>query len=61
VYDPDRLLEAIARFVRIVFNMDISVQSAYDLGAMVTDEVPAVTPVAMVSVHGYDASYKVEI
>ncbi|KAI3615632.1 cytoplasmic dynein 1 heavy chain 1-like [Moniliophthora roreri] len=57
---PDRLLEAVARFVRIVFNMDISVQSAYDLGAMVADEVPAVTPVAMVSVHGYDAGYKVE-
>ncbi|KAK7029674.1 dynein heavy chain [Paramarasmius palmivorus] len=57
---PDRLLEAVARFVRIVFNMDMSVQSSYDLGAMVADEVPAATPLAMVSVHGYDASYKIE-
>ncbi|KAK1226991.1 dynein heavy chain [Marasmius sp. AFHP31] len=57
---PDRLLEATARFVRIVFNMDMSEQSVYDLGSMVADEVPPATPLAMVSVTGYDASYKVE-
>ncbi|KAL0060799.1 dynein heavy chain [Marasmius tenuissimus] len=57
---PDRSLEAAARFVRIAFNMDMFEQSVYDLGLMVADEVPPVTPLAMVSVTGYDASYTVE-
>ncbi|KAJ8096106.1 dynein heavy chain [Marasmius tenuissimus] len=57
---PDRLLEAAARFVRIVFNMDMSEQSVYDLGLLVVDEVPPAMSLAMVSVTGYDASYKVE-
>jgi dynein heavy chain 1 len=57
---PDRLLEATASFVRIVFNTDLSEQATFDLGAMVSDEVPAGTPLALVSVPGYDASYRVE-
>ena len=57
---PDRLLQATASFVRVVFDVDLSSQSSYDLGAMVSDEVPASTPLALISVPGYDASYRVE-
>lgn len=57
---PDRLLQATAQFVHTVFNIELSLESAYDLGAMVADEVPAATPLALVSVPGYDASYRVE-
>ncbi|SJL06320.1 related to Cytoplasmic dynein 1 heavy chain 1 [Armillaria ostoyae] len=57
---PDRLLQATARFVRLVFNTELSSQSDYDLGTMVNDEVPAATPLALISVPGYDASYRVE-
>jgi dynein heavy chain 1, cytosolic len=57
---PDRLLQATAAFVGVVFETDLAVQSSYDLGAMVADEVPAATPLALVSVPGYDASYRVE-
>lgn len=57
---PDRLLQATARFAHVVFDTDMSAQSAYELGAMVSDEVPAATPLALISVTGYDASYRVE-
>lgn len=57
---PDRLLQATALFVRTVFETDISAEATYDLGALVADEVIASTPVALVSVPGYDASYRVE-
>lgn len=57
---PDRLLQATASFVRVVFDADLSSQSSYDLSAMVSDEVPASTPLALISVLGYDASYRVE-
>lgn len=57
---PDRLLQATAAFVKVVFETDISVESAYDLAAMVANEVPAQTPLALVSVAGYDASYRID-
>ncbi|KAF8922147.1 dynein heavy chain [Mucidula mucida] len=57
---PDRLLQSTAQFVRVVFNTELSLESAYELGAMVSDEVPAATPLALISVTGYDASYRVE-
>jgi dynein heavy chain 1, cytosolic len=57
---PDRLLQATAAFVRIAFDIDISAESAYELAAMVSNEIPAQTPLALVSVPGYDASYRVE-
>jgi dynein heavy chain 1 len=44
----------------VVFGVDLSSESSYDLGAMVSDEVPASTPLALISVPGYDASYRVE-
>ncbi|KAG1874247.1 dynein heavy chain and region D6 of dynein motor-domain-containing protein [Suillus tomentosus] len=55
---PDRLLQSTALFVRNVFQSDLS--SDLDLGVMVANEVPAATPLALVSVTGYDASYRVE-
>jgi dynein heavy chain 1 len=57
---PDRLLQATAIFVQTVFGVDLSVEASFDLGTMVTDEVKAQTPLALVSVSGYDASYRVE-
>ncbi|CCL98405.1 uncharacterized protein FIBRA_00400 [Fibroporia radiculosa] len=57
---PDRLLQATASFVRGVFDTDMNAQSGYDLGSMVNDEVLPVTPLSLVSVKGYDASYRVE-
>ncbi|KAG9023665.1 hypothetical protein FRB95_012647 [Tulasnella sp. JGI-2019a] len=59
-FRPDRLLQATARFVNEVFGVDMSSISAYDLKAMVADEVAPVTPLALVSVPGYDASYRIE-
>ncbi|EGO28454.1 hypothetical protein SERLADRAFT_445906 [Serpula lacrymans var. lacrymans S7.9] len=58
---PDRLLQSTASFVRTVFESDLSAQSGFDLGAMVADEVPPATPLALISVPGYDASYRVEL
>ncbi|KAI0047641.1 dynein heavy chain protein 1 [Auriscalpium vulgare] len=57
---PDRLLQATAAFVKVAFSIDLLDESAYDLGAMVSDEVKSQTPLALVSVPGYDASYRVE-
>lgn len=59
-FRPDRLLQSTAIFVRTVFEADISAESTYELGSIVSDEVPAATAVALVSVPGYDASYRVE-
>ncbi|KAI9513146.1 dynein heavy chain protein 1 [Russula earlei] len=57
---PDRLLQSTAIFVRTVFGVDLSAEATFDLGTMVADEVKAQTPLALVSVSGYDASYRVE-
>ena len=46
--------------MRVAFESDISAESTYELGAVVADEVPAATPLALISVPGYDASYRVE-
>ncbi len=59
-FRPDRLLPATARFVKEVFAVDMSTLASYDLKTMVADEVAPATPLALVSVPGYDASYRVE-
>jgi len=59
-FRPDRLLQSTGMFVQTVFETDISAEATFDLASLVADEVPAATPVALVSVHGYDASYRVE-
>ncbi|KAH7104763.1 dynein heavy chain [Auriculariales sp. MPI-PUGE-AT-0066] len=58
-FRPDRLLEVLAQFVSAVFQTDIS-ESGVDLSGMVATEVQPATPVALVSVIGHDASYRVE-
>ncbi|KIY45226.1 dynein heavy chain protein 1 [Fistulina hepatica ATCC 64428] len=59
-FRPDRLLQSTAMFVKVVFQTDLGDVAQYDLGAMVADEVLASTPIGLVSVPGYDASYRVE-
>lgn len=59
-FRPDRLLQSTALFVKTVFESDISAEATYDLNSLVADEVIASTPVALISVPGYDASYRVE-
>ena len=57
---PDRLLQVTATFVQNVFQIDLAEEATYTLGAMVNDEVAPATPLALVSVPGYDASYRVD-
>lgn len=57
---PDRLLQATALFVRTVFETDVTSISGYELAKVVSNEVSAATPLSLVSVTGYDASYRVE-
>ncbi|KAF9015424.1 dynein heavy chain [Cyathus striatus] len=59
-FRPDRLLQSTAMFIKTVFEIDLSAESSYDLSSIVAHEIPAATPVALVSVPGYDASYRVE-
>lgn len=59
-FRPDRLVQNIAMFASTVFEKDLAVESEYDLGQIVADEINPATPVCLVSVTGYDASYKVE-
>ncbi|KAG9099539.1 hypothetical protein FS749_001026 [Ceratobasidium sp. UAMH 11750] len=59
-FRPDRLLQVTAMFTALVFGTDLVAQAAYDLSAVTNDEVQPSTPLALVSVAGYDASYRVE-
>lgn len=59
-FRPDRLAQSMASFLRVTFDRDLSVESDYNLAEMVAQEVPPATPLALVSVTGYDASYRVE-
>ncbi|GAA6000808.1 hypothetical protein JCM10207_004669 [Rhodosporidiobolus poonsookiae] len=57
---PDRLLQAFSALVSLVFERDLLLETTYDLGSMVQDEVEAASPVCLCSVPGYDASYRVD-
>ena len=57
---PDRLVSALAAFSNIIFKRDLADQAVYDLATMVRDEVRSVNPIALASVPGYDASYRVD-
>ena len=59
-FRPDRLVQSMDTFLRMAFERDLSVESDYSLADMVAKEVPPATPIALVSVTGYDASYRVE-
>lgn len=57
---PDRLVPAMATLVNKVFGSDVLSETAYDLGSVVADEVGPSTPVALCSVPGFDASFRVD-
>ena len=57
---PDRLVQGAWPFINAVFDKDVSAESDYDLGGLVAKELDPSTPLALVSVVGYDASYTVE-
>lgn len=59
-FRPDRLVQSISTFAGSVFETDLQVESEYELGQLVSDEIQANTPICLVSVTGYDASYRVE-
>lgn len=53
-------MQSMDSFSRLVFEKDLSAESDYNLADMVSKEVLPTTPLALVSVTGYDASYRVE-
>ncbi|UZJ52281.1 hypothetical protein CBS101457_001601 [Exobasidium rhododendri] len=57
---PDRVVQAVALLVSTVFSLDILSETAYDLQSITTDEVGPETPIALCSVPGFDASYRVD-
>lgn len=60
LFRPDRLVQALAAFADKAFGCDLAAQTGYDLGEIVQDQVKASNPLALASVPGYDASYRVE-
>lgn len=59
-FRPDRLAQSMGLFLRTAFDKDLSIESDYNFADMVAKEIPPATPLALVSVTGYDASYRVE-
>ncbi|KAE8211193.1 hypothetical protein CF327_g5033 [Tilletia walkeri] len=57
---PDRIVPAMSLLVNAVFKKDILADTSYDLQALVNDEISASTPVALCSVPGFDAAYRVD-
>ncbi|TXT09077.1 hypothetical protein VHUM_02551 [Vanrija humicola] len=60
IFRPDRILQALGDFADIAFGTDLASQAEHDLAAIVQDQVKATNPVALASVPGHDASYRVE-
>ncbi|KAL5535276.1 DYN1_2 [Sanghuangporus sanghuang] len=60
-FRPDRLVQSMGTFLRTAFEKDLTLESDYNLADVVQHEVPPATPLALVSVPGYDASYRVEV
>jgi len=60
LYRPDRLLESTELFINQVFRTNLTAQTDYDFREVVQKNSAALTPIALVSVPGYDASYKVD-
>ncbi len=60
LFRPDRLLESTENFINMVFDTNLTAQTDYDFAEIIQKTATALTPVALVSVPGYDASYKVE-
>ncbi|WWC91126.1 uncharacterized protein L201_006067 [Kwoniella dendrophila CBS 6074] len=60
LFRPDRLIQALSAFADLAFESDLANQAEYDLQAVVTNEVGPTHPVALASVPGYDASYRID-
>ncbi|WVQ93134.1 hypothetical protein IAU59_000198 [Kwoniella sp. CBS 9459] len=61
LFRPDRLVQALSTFADLAFGTDLADQTGYDLQAVVSSgEVDHTHPVALASVPGYDASYRVD-
>ncbi|BEJ00458.1 hypothetical protein CcaverHIS631_0503150 [Cutaneotrichosporon cavernicola] len=60
LFRPDRIVQALAAFADKAFGCDLAAQTEYDLATIVQDQVKASNPLALASVPGYDASYRVE-
>jgi len=60
LFRPDCLLEITEKFINMVFATNLTAQTDYDFAEIVQKTATALTPIALVSVPGYDASYKVE-
>ena len=57
---PARMIPALTRFSDTAFDTDLAALAECDLRTVVQDEVSAVHPIALASVPGYDASYRVD-
>ena len=57
---PDRLVFALSTVVSAVFEADLLNEVPYDLQTIVAEEIDAKTPIALASVPGFDASYRVD-
>ncbi|EIW66046.1 hypothetical protein TREMEDRAFT_35527 [Tremella mesenterica DSM 1558] len=60
LFRPDRLLQALSMFVDQAFDIDLASQSETELRKIVLEEITPSHPVALTSVPGYDASYRVD-
>lgn len=57
---PDRVVQALTALVNAVFDAEVLAESAYDLQSIVDGEVDSSTPLALCSVPGFDAAYRVD-
>jgi dynein heavy chain 1 len=60
MFRSDRIMHGLAIFSDLAFGVDMPSLSDYDLQRVVKEEVGPTHPVALASVAGYDASYRVD-
>ena len=60
LFRPDKLMPALASFADLAFDYDMGSLAEYDLGKLVESEVGSQHPIALASVPGHDASYRVD-
>lgn len=54
---PDRLIQITMTFASLAFETDLAVKPEYELGQIIAGEIQSSTPMYLVSIPGYDASY----
>ncbi len=57
---PDRLPDTISAIANEAFGTDLMAMASYDLQTIVSKEILATTPIALCSVPGFDAGYRIE-